>query len=70
MTDEKINKLKEELQLLTIEDVMKLTGWGQTTVIALMSEKDFPTLKIGKRNQVTFDALKQYLDNGKIKRGN
>lgn len=69
MSEEKIQEMKQDLNLLDIEDVMKLTGWGETTVREIMTDEDFPTLKIGKKNQVSFEALKEYLRYRRIKRG-
>jgi len=69
MSDEKIQKLKDELNMLNVEDVVRLTDWGENTVRELMQEDDFPTLKIGKNNQVLFDALKEYLKTRRIRRG-
>lgn len=69
MPEETINTMKKELGLLGVEDVMKITGWGETAVRNLMKEEDFPTLKIGKPNQVLFEALQEYLKHRRIKRG-
>lgn len=69
MSGEKIEQMKADLNLLNVKDVMDLTGWGETTVREIMAEDDFPTIKIGKSNQVSFDALKEYLNHRRIKRG-
>lgn len=69
MADERVEKMKQELNLLTIEDVMGLTGWGESTVRNLMEDEEFPTIKIGKPNQVSFEAFKEYLMHRRIKRG-
>ena len=69
MPEERIEKMKEELKLLDISDVMQLTGWGEATVREVMSEDEFPVVKIGKNNQVSFDALKEYLSHRRIRRG-
>lgn len=69
MADERVEKMKQELNLLTIEDMMSLTGWGESTVRNLMEDEDFPTIKIGKPNQVSFEAFKEYLMHRRIKRG-
>lgn len=69
MPDEKLKAMKDELSLLDIEEIMFVTGWGETTVREVMEEKDFPTLKIGKKNQVAFDALKEYVKHRRVRRG-
>lgn len=69
MPEETIDAMKKELGLLGVEDVMKITGWGEVAVRNLMEEDDFPALKIGKSNQVLFGALQEYLKQRRIKRG-
>lgn len=69
MPEEKIQALKQELNLLDIEEIMAVTGWGDITVRKIMEDSDFPTIKIGKKNQVSFEALKEYLKHRRIKRG-
>ena len=70
MAKEKLEALKEELNLLTVEDVTKLTGWGEQAVREIMrTDKEFPLLKIGKGYQVSFEALKEYVKHRRIKRG-
>ena len=61
MPEEKIQKLKKELNLLDYRDVMKITGWGRDRVRLLMSKKDFPLIKVGRTKQVTIEGLKEYL---------
>lgn len=61
MSNEEIAKNKDELVLLNIKDVMRITGWGKKAVIKLMAQEDFPLIKIGKKNQVSFESLKEYL---------
>lgn len=63
MSDEKIQLMKEELGLLDMENVMEITGWGESTLEKIMaSDKNFPVIKIGRKNQVRFEALKEYLN--------
>lgn len=70
MEKTKINEMKQDLKLLDIEEIIALTGWGENTVRKIMTEdKDFPTIKIGKKNQVSFDGLKEYLSSRRILRG-
>ena len=69
MSEEKIKMMKQDLCLLDIEDVMGITGWGETTVRKIMdTDEEFPVVKIGKKNQVSFDALKEYLQHRRITR--
>lgn len=68
MSEEEIKKMQKELRLLDVNDVMSITGWGESTVRSRMEDIDFPTIKIGKKNQVSFDALKEYLQHRRITR--
>ena len=68
MPEEEIEKMQKELRLLDVQDVMSITGWGEGTVRSRMEDKDFPTIKIGKKNQGSFDALKEYLQHRRITR--
>ena len=70
MPNDKVENLKQELGLLNIEDIINITGWAEATVKKLMEDDEFPTLKIGKNNQVQFEAFKEYLMHRRIKRGN
>lgn len=63
-----LKKQKEDLGLLNTEDVMNITGWGKHTVDNMMAEEDFPLLQIGKKNEVLFDALKEYLMHRRTKK--
>lgn len=67
MPDEKIQQLKNELKLLDVEEVMAVTGLGEKTVREMMTEEDFPLIQIGRKYQVTFDALKEYLQHRRVK---
>ena len=70
MSKEKLELLKEELGLLNVEEVMEITGWGESKLNEIMAtDKDFPVIKIGRRNQVRFDALKEYLNHRRDLRG-
>lgn len=60
----------EEKLLLNIADVAKLTGWSEATVRTVMTEEaDFPVIKIGKENQVSLSALKEWLNHRRVRRG-
>lgn len=62
-----MTKLQEQITekkivLLTIPDVMKITGWSeQTTRQLFVHDELFPTIKIGKSYQVELEALQRYL---------
>lgn len=56
-----VKELKKEITLLTIEDVEEITGWSHATVQKVMSLPEFPTIKIGKENQVLLESLKEFL---------
>lgn len=68
ITEEEIQQFKKELKLLDVSDVMKITGWAEATVRAIMQEDDFPVIKIGKKNQVSLDGLKEYLKHRRVTR--
>lgn len=61
-----MDKLKKEiimnnLILLDMEDVMKITGWSQNIVQRTFAyDEDFPAIKKGKKYQVELNALKSY----------
>lgn len=59
----------EEIVLLSTNDVKELTGWGIRTVRKVMNEKDFPLIKIGRKNQVEKSAFKEYLNHKRELRG-
>lgn len=56
-----MERLKNEIVLLSIEDIENITGWSRVTVMKVMSQQDFPVIKIGKENQVMLESFKQYL---------
>lgn len=47
--------------LLTPKDVANYLGLSKTSVYALMSRKDFPTIRIGCRKYVTKEDLNTWL---------
>lgn len=54
--------VEKELILLDMKEVMQYTGWSDNVVRRIFAyDKDFPALKIGKKNQVELNAFKQYL---------
>lgn len=69
MPEEKLLEMKQELKLLDIDEIRAITGWGEDTIRELMTDEEFPVVKIGKKNQVSFDGLKEYVRHRRIKRG-
>lgn len=54
--------IEKKIILLTIQDVIKITGWSEQTTRRLFThDEQFPTIKIGKSYQVEVEALKEYL---------
>lgn len=61
MTKEQKEIAKKEIILLDINDVMELTGWSENVVKKTFAhDKDFPTIKKGKKSQVELTSLKRY----------
>lgn len=70
MPEEKLQKMKEDLHLLNVQEVSYITGWSDSTVRDVMNdEKDFPVIKIGRENQVSFEGLKEWLTHRRVRRG-
>jgi hypothetical protein len=59
---ENISKVKIEntVQLLTIEDVMKITHWGKHKVEELFNDPELAVIHLGKSKQVEASVLKKY----------
>ena len=49
---EKFNK-----EYLDCKDLMQITGLGRDNVRTMMSRKDFPTIKVGRRQIVSVSAF-------------
>lgn len=64
-----LNEMKKELNLLTIEEVAELIQVHVATARRLMEKENFPVIKIGKRNLVRFESLKECLDKRLVIRG-
>jgi predicted DNA-binding transcriptional regulator AlpA len=47
--------------MLSVKDVVAVTGLSRATVYRLMQRTDFPTVKIGFRKGVRPEALEKYL---------
>ena len=58
-----------EIVLLNVDDIQKITGWSPAVIQKTMSRPDFPAIKIGKQNQVLLESFKEYLKPGRILRG-
>ena len=62
MTKKQTLIIEEGIILLNIKDVIKITGWCEATVREIfMYDNDFPAIKKGKKYQVEYSALKNYL---------
>ena len=53
--------IKKEIRLLTVKDIEEITGYSTVTVMKMMSQPDFPVIKIGKENQVLLESFKEYM---------
>ena len=51
------------MEVLTVKDVSVILKLGRDTTYSLMSNKNFPSYKIGKRYYVTSEALNKWLKN-------
>lgn len=61
MTKQQEEIINNEFILLSINDVIKLTGWCEATVREMFAhDKEFPAIKKGKTYQVEYSALKNY----------
>ena len=56
-----LEDVKKEIVLLTVSDLEEITGYSTSTVMKMMSQPDFPVIKIGKENQVLLESFKQYM---------
>lgn len=61
--EEKSNKLRQEAVFLSVEDVMKKTGFSKPTVLAIFNRPDFPLCDYGKAKKVYFPAFHEYFMN-------
>ena len=52
---------RDSLNLLTIKDVVEISGWSEETVRKMFRQDTFPAITYGKCNMVVADALKEYL---------
>lgn len=53
--------VSSEVILYSIDDLVEMTGWSQTTVQKLFNDPKFPSIDYGKRKVVENHALMQYL---------
>lgn len=56
-----VQTAKDSLNLLTIKDVVEISGWSEETVRKLFRKENFPSIDYGKKKLVVADALKEYL---------
>ena len=58
MTQKQKSFVETKLIFLDKKDVRELTGWGKNTIDNLFANnKDFPSIKIGKKYQVELEAF-------------
>ena len=64
-----MKSVPDELKTLTVKEVMSLLGIkSQTTMYKLMDEdRLLPYRKFGKLRRFTYDDVKRYLENCKVK---
>lgn len=48
--------------LLSVRDVVKLTGLSRATVYALVHATDFPSFRVGQRVLVSRDGFKRWIE--------
>ena len=53
--------VSSEVIVYTIDDLVEMTGWSQTTVQKLFNDPKFPSIDYGKRKVVENHALMKYL---------
>lgn len=52
----------------TIEDVMKLTGWGEKTIQKLFNDPNFPAADYGNGWRIEAEALKKFFSVRHVKK--
>ena len=60
-----VQTARDSLNLLTIKDVVEISGWSEETVRKMFRKDDFPAITYGKCKLVVADALKEYLSRSK-----
>lgn len=60
IADERMKNFFENACFLTVEDVMKLTGYSKPTVLSLFNREDFPCFDLGKKKLVSNFAFWSY----------
>lgn len=48
-------------QLMTVTEVIEVTGLGRTTINRLMNSKELPSVKVGARRLVPVNGLEAWL---------
>ncbi len=61
---EELTERVNEIKLLSIKDVMELTGWCKSTTRNFFNLPGFPVISVGKEKQVEVGALKEFLRKG------
>jgi len=55
---------REERYSYSIDEAVKFTGLGRTTIYRLISEGDLPSSKIGRRRIIRSSDLRALIDRG------
>lgn len=55
-----VQNVSSEVVFYAVEDVVKMTGWSQKTVLKLFNTEGFPYTDLGKRKLVEAHALMAY----------
>ena len=67
--EEKFYKRYEDLPLfLNAQDLKNLFGISLTAVYSLLHQKDFPSIRLGKRFVVAKDELQKWIQNNQKER--
>lgn len=53
-----------EIEFLTVEDVMQLTGYSKPTVLEIFNRPDFPVWNYGRKYLVEKNAFLKYAESG------
>ncbi len=68
MTKKQEELVEQQIIMLDMRDVMKITGWCEQVVRNIFAyDKNFPAIKKGKKYQVESSAFKEYLRQRRVK---
>lgn len=61
--------ISSEVRFYTVEDVMKMTGWGKKVVLRIFNDPEFPSANFGRAFLVEAHALIEYFSVKRTKTG-